>query len=127
MDSEGVRRRRKVVVPSNKVAKDKEEGDDVKKDVNPVKEDLRHSYWLTRVVFLRSLALIYLVAFLVAFDQNEELIGDRGLLPLRIHLDRLREAQGESATLLERFCSTPTLLWLLEPWEEVRYRSINCV
>ncbi len=105
----------------------REEGGE-KQDERSSPSILRHSYWLTRVVFLRSLALIYLVAFLVALDQNADLIGDRGLLPLKLHLSRLREAEavggeeGEEAapsTFLRRFCSTPTLLWLLEPWDEV--------
>ena len=44
------------------------------------------SYWLTRVVFLRFLASIYLVAFTVSYHQNKELIGDRGLTPARLYL-----------------------------------------
>ena len=41
------------------------------------------TYWLTRIVFLRFLAFIYLVAFLVSYNQNKELIGNRGLTPAR--------------------------------------------
>ena len=52
--------------------------------------DLRRSFWLSRVVFLRSLAFIYFVAFLVSFDQNKELIGDNGLLPLKSYLTRIK-------------------------------------
>ncbi len=37
---------------------------------------LRNSFYLTRVIFLRSLAFIYFVAFLVSFHQNKELIGN---------------------------------------------------
>ena len=47
------------------------------------------SYWLTRVVFLRFLAFIYLVAFAVSYHQNKELIGDRGLTPARLYLRRV--------------------------------------
>merc|ERR1712142_774735 len=39
------------------------------------------SYWLTRIVFLRCIAFIYLVAFLVSLHQNKELIGNNGLTP----------------------------------------------
>ena len=49
-------------------------------------DELKGSFWMTRIVFLRGLALVYLISFLVAFDQNKELIGDRGLSPLKIHM-----------------------------------------
>jgi hypothetical protein len=39
-------------------------------------------YWLARFVFQRGLALIYLIAFLVAFQQFRALLGERGLLPV---------------------------------------------
>src|SRR5437867_4487535 len=39
------------------------------------------SYWYSRLVFERGLALIYLVAFLVAVNQFIPLLGERGLLP----------------------------------------------
>ncbi|TMC50451.1 MAG: lipase maturation factor family protein [Chloroflexi bacterium] len=39
-------------------------------------------YWLTRFVFQRALALVYLVAFLVAVNQFRPLLGERGLLPV---------------------------------------------
>src|SRR5215472_1007855 len=38
-------------------------------------------YWLSRFLFERALALIYLVAFLVALNQFRPLLGERGLLP----------------------------------------------
>jgi hypothetical protein len=39
-------------------------------------------YWLTRLVFQRGLALVYLIAFIVAFNQFVPLLGERGLLPV---------------------------------------------
>jgi Lipase maturation factor len=39
-------------------------------------------YWLARFAFQRGLALIYLIAFLVAFQQFRPLLGERGLLPV---------------------------------------------
>src|SRR6266568_3827114 len=39
-------------------------------------------YWLARFAFQRGLALIYLIAFLVAFNQFRPLVGERGLLPV---------------------------------------------
>ena len=41
------------------------------------------SYWLTRILFLRYLSFIYLVAFVISYNQNKELIGDNGLTPAR--------------------------------------------
>src|SRR6476661_3317049 len=39
------------------------------------------SYWYSRFVFERGLALIYLVAFLAAVHQFVPLLGERGLMP----------------------------------------------
>ncbi len=39
------------------------------------------SYWLSRWLFERGLAVIYLVGFLVALNQFIPLAGERGLLP----------------------------------------------
>ncbi len=40
-------------------------------------------YWLTRLVFQRSLAFIYLIAFLIALNQFVPLLGQKGLLPVQ--------------------------------------------
>ena len=84
------------------------------------------SYWLTRVVFLRFLAFIYLVAFAVSYHQNKELIGDRGLTPARLYLRRvvtkkikkrennrlyLRRVGEEFPELTSRILHLPTILW----------------
>ncbi|MGW7521970.1 lipase maturation factor family protein [Streptomyces sp. NPDC054783] len=39
-------------------------------------------YWLTRLVFQRALAALYLVAFLTAALQFRALLGERGMLPI---------------------------------------------
>ena len=39
-------------------------------------------YWLTRLVFQRGLALIYLIAFICALNQFRPLLGEHGLLPV---------------------------------------------
>ena len=38
-------------------------------------------YWLSRFVFERAVALVYLIAFLAALNQFRPLLGERGLLP----------------------------------------------
>ncbi|MGW5634710.1 lipase maturation factor family protein [Streptomyces sp. NPDC003832] len=46
-------------------------------------------YWLSRLVFQRALAAVYLVAFLTAALQFRALIGERGLLPVPRLLERV--------------------------------------
>ncbi|MEU9734564.1 lipase maturation factor family protein [Streptomyces sp. NPDC048002] len=46
-------------------------------------------YWLSRLVFQRALAAVYLVAFLTAALQFRPLIGTRGLLPVPRLLERV--------------------------------------
>ena len=41
-------------------------------------------FWLTRLCFQRSLAFIYLIAFLIAANQFVPLLGARGLQPVRL-------------------------------------------
>src|SRR5919201_2028880 len=43
--------------------------------------DPKAPYWLTRWLLQRSLAAIYLIAFLVAANQFRALLGTRGLTP----------------------------------------------
>ncbi|MBT2525153.1 lipase maturation factor family protein [Streptomyces sp. ISL-99] len=45
-------------------------------------------YWLSRLVFQRALAAVYLVAFLTAALQFRALIGSRGILPVPEYLRR---------------------------------------
>ncbi|MGW1974575.1 lipase maturation factor family protein [Streptomyces sp. NPDC001889] len=47
-------------------------------------------YWLSRLVFQRALAAVYLVAFLTAALQFRALIGERGMLPAPELLRRVR-------------------------------------
>ena len=66
-------------------------------------------YWLTRFVILRLLGFIYAIAFLVAANQLVPLIGEHGLLPLGLFLDRVRDALGSST---EGFLRLPSLFWI---------------
>jgi hypothetical protein len=36
---------------------------------NPTSEQLGSTFWLTRIVFLRCLSIIYFVAFLISYNQ----------------------------------------------------------
>ena len=42
------------------------------------------SYWLTRLIFERALALVCLIAFLAAVNQFKPLLGEHGLLPVTL-------------------------------------------
>src|SRR4051794_32673044 len=44
-------------------------------------------YWLSRWLFERALAAIYLIAFLVAANQFRPLLGEHGLLPVPRYLE----------------------------------------
>jgi hypothetical protein len=45
------------------------------------------SFLLTRTLFLRAMAFIHCIAFLIAYNQNKGLIGDNGITPARTVLD----------------------------------------
>ncbi len=66
------------------------------------------SHWLTRFLILRLLGAVYLVAFLVAADQNRALLGERGLLPARAWLERVEAAHPSRWEALRE---APTLFW----------------
>ncbi len=69
------------------------------------------SYWLTRVVFLRCLAAMYTVAFLVALLQNEYLLGEEGLTPATIYIQQRRGGRSNYELVL----SHPTVFWVISP------------
>jgi len=53
-------------------------------------------YWLSRFVFQRTLALVYLSAFLCAANQFRPLLGERGLLPVPAFVQRVGFRQAPS-------------------------------
>src|SRR4028118_867303 len=67
------------------------------------------TYWLTRLVILRLLGLIYAIAFLVAINQIIPLIGSNGLLPVGIYLKKISGALGSDWA---GFMRLPSLFWL---------------
>jgi hypothetical protein len=75
--------------------------------VNP-SSGARPTYWLTRFVILRLLGLVYAVGFLVAIHQIIPLIGENGLLPVGIFLDRVADALGSRGA---GFIRVPSLFW----------------
>lgn len=60
-----------------------------------------------RWLFLRSLGLVHLAAFVSLWLQVDGLLGSRGILPVRRHLDAVRERRGGPDLL-----RVPTLFWV---------------
>jgi hypothetical protein len=66
------------------------------------------SYRLTRFAILRLLALVYLVAFVVAYGQLVPLVGEHGILPADQHLHRLALYEGSTSA---GAWASPSLFW----------------
>ncbi|XP_047466015.1 lipase maturation factor 1 [Mugil cephalus] len=75
------------------------------------------TYWLTRVVLLRAVAFIYFVAFSVAYNQNKQLIGERGLMPCKNYLNSVKRYVGGKIGLAA-LAYTPSVLWFLD-WSDM--------
>ena len=73
----------------------------------PDKEEA-DGYLCARWLFLRALGLIFFSAFYALAFQMRGLIGERGILPVGIYLDRISTAFGPLASAWY----APTLLWL---------------
>jgi hypothetical protein len=67
------------------------------------------SYWLTRFVILRLLGLVYLVAFLAAANQIVPLVGEHGLLPGKVFLERVAAYFGSP---IAGFLQMPSVFWV---------------
>ena len=52
------------------------------------------SYFLTRIVFIRLLGLVYTFSFLAAYHQTPVLIGYQGLYPSHLYMERMKERYG---------------------------------
>src|SRR3954447_12238400 len=65
----------------------------------------RPTYRIARQIYLRSLGVIYLVAFLSLWVQIDGLIGSKGLLPVGDYLDAVRRIGPHP------YAHSPTLVW----------------
>uniref|UniRef100_A0A672V2V0 Lipase maturation factor 1 n=1 Tax=Strigops habroptila TaxID=2489341 RepID=A0A672V2V0_STRHB len=75
------------------------------------------TFWLTRIVLLRSIALLYFVAFLVAYHQNKQLIGEKGLLPCKLYLQNVKK-YFKGKIDLDALSYAPTIIWFLD-WSDM--------
>src|SRR6185436_13820117 len=66
------------------------------------------TYRLTRALFLRLLAVVYLIAFISLFVQIDGLIGSNGILPVKPFVDAVTSALGPQ----RRWSVLPTLVYL---------------
>src|SRR5262245_60781661 len=62
---------------------------------------------MVRSLFLRGLAVVYLIAFASLLSQVDGLIGSNGILPAHDYLDAVRSDYGAG-----RYALFPTLAWL---------------
>jgi len=70
-------------------------------------QNVNNDIILTRSLFLRSLAFIYLFAFLSIYFQIQGLFGDEGILPAKNLLHVITEKNKGNVS----FLGLPTLLW----------------
>jgi lipase maturation factor 1 len=69
------------------------------------------SYVRVRFVFLRGLALIYLIAFASLWGQIDGLAGSHGIVPAQSLIDTLKLTAAEHHIGLDRYHLVPTLAW----------------
>ena len=65
------------------------------------------SYILARWLFLRLLGLVFLIAFISMWVQNDGLIGRHGILPVEDYLERAHAVIGATA-----YWAVPSLCWI---------------
>ncbi|KAI7796889.1 putative lipase maturation factor 1-like [Triplophysa rosa] len=75
------------------------------------------TYWLTRIVLLRAIAFIYFVAFAVAYNQNKQLIGEKGLMPCKDYLRSVKRYVGGKIGI-DALAYTPSILWFMD-WNDM--------
>lgn len=69
-------------------------------------------YFLTRWIFLRTLGVIYLIAFVSLWTQIGGLIGHNGILPVDQLMPSAKEYFDSQNIGLDRYHQLPTLCWL---------------
>ncbi|RUS86308.1 hypothetical protein EGW08_005952 [Elysia chlorotica] len=79
----------------------------------PSTDELKESFWLTRIIIVRYMGFIYFVAFLVSLHQNKQLLGRRGLLPANVYLSRLKEHIG-THNPWSLLSAAPTVFWFVD-------------
>lgn len=68
-------------------------------------------HFLVRSLFLRSLAIIYLIAFISLWSQIIGLVGENGILPAKSTMENLQRQVTTANIGAERYHLFPTLSW----------------
>ena len=79
---------------------------------------------LARWIFLRSLGLIYLAAFVSLWVQIIGLVGSNGILPANAAMETMRQRADAQHLGLERYHLVPTLCWFKAT---DRFLTFQCV
>jgi hypothetical protein len=69
------------------------------------------AHFLTRWVFLRSMGVIYLIAFVSLWTQISGLIGHNGILPADQFMSGAAQQCDQQGIALDRYYLLPTLCW----------------
>ena len=69
-------------------------------------ENINVNMTLTRSIYLKSLAFIYLLAYLSLYFQIQGLWGDEGLLPAKNLLEKIKENYKDESSYI-----FPVILW----------------
>ncbi|XP_009466232.1 PREDICTED: lipase maturation factor 1 [Nipponia nippon] len=70
------------------------------------------------LVLLKSFAeSVFIVAFLVAYHQNKQLIGEKGLLPCKLYLQNVKK-YFKGKINLDALSYAPTIIWFLD-WSDM--------
>ncbi|KAF7647933.1 hypothetical protein LDENG_00164350 [Lucifuga dentata] len=117
-----LRRRRVGTQKTETNCGDSSKEDEEKRDEDSEKEKKLLSlkpgtFWLTRILLLRSIAFIYFVAFSIAYNQNKQLIGEQGLMPCRNYLSNVKRYVGGKIGMAA-LAYTPSILWFLD-WSDM--------
>lgn len=70
------------------------------------------TFFIARWLFLRSLGVVYLVAFVSLWCQVDGLIGSGGIAPAAEYLDRVGQTLAASERGNEAFWLLPTICWI---------------
>jgi len=77
---------------------------------------ISQDFYYTKIIFQRSLAFIYFIGFLIAFNQAIPLFGKNGLLPARIFISKVKFWNSPSLFFLDssdQFMSIVSLIGIL--------------
>jgi predicted DCC family thiol-disulfide oxidoreductase YuxK len=80
------------------------------------------TYQLVRWVFLRSLGIIYLIAFLSLSVQITGLVSSHGILPAKLSMQGMRQEMDAAKVGTDRYRLAPTLCWITASDNSLRFQ-----